>query len=41
LRQWEKALSQCPGIGNGILYSRERILDMLSRSMDHLESIED
>ncbi|MBI5594021.1 MAG: YkgJ family cysteine cluster protein [Deltaproteobacteria bacterium] len=39
--QWEKTLSQCPGIGNGILYSRERILDMLSQSMDHFESMED
>ena len=41
LRQWEKALCECPGIGNGTLYSRERIIDMLSRSMDHLESMED
>ncbi|MCX5883200.1 MAG: YkgJ family cysteine cluster protein [Deltaproteobacteria bacterium] len=41
LRQWEKARCQCPGIGNGILYSRERILDMLSQSMDQLESMED
>jgi len=39
LIQWEKAVCQCPGIGSGPLYSRERILDMLSRSMDHLESI--
>ena len=41
MRQWGKAISQCPGIGNGTLYSRERILDMLSRSMDHLQSMED
>ncbi len=41
LRQWEKALRQCPGIGNGPLYSRERILDLLSRSMDHLESLKE
>ena len=25
IRQWEKTLHQCPGIGNGTLYSRERI----------------
>lgn len=41
LRQWEKIIGLCPGIGNGPLHSRERILDMLSQSMDHLESIED
>lgn len=40
LRQWEKARCQCPGIGKGPLYYRERILDMLSQSMDHIESIE-
>jgi uncharacterized protein len=39
LRQWEKTLGQCPGIGHGPLYPRERILDMLSRSMDDLESV--
>jgi hypothetical protein len=39
--RWKKVLSQCPGIGNGPLYSRERILDILSRSMDVLESMED
>ncbi len=38
--QWEKARCQCPGIGTGTLYSRERILDMLSRSMEDLESME-
>ena len=38
-RQWKKTLGQCPGIGHGPLYSRERILDMLSRSMGHLESV--
>ena len=37
--QWEKTMEQCPGIGNGPLYSRESILDMLSRSMDHLEAM--
>jgi uncharacterized protein len=41
MRQWEKALGECPGIGKGTLYSRERILDMLSRSMEALESMED
>jgi Fe-S-cluster containining protein len=41
LQQWEKARCQCPGIGNGLLHSRERILDMLSQSMDHLESMAD
>jgi uncharacterized protein len=34
LPQWEKAFGQCPGIGSGTLYSRERILDMLSQSME-------
>jgi len=38
-RQWENALRQCPGIGSGPLYARERILDMISRSMDHHESM--
>ena len=41
LRLWEKARCQCPGIGNGALYSRGSILDMLSRSMDHLEAMQD
>jgi Fe-S-cluster containining protein len=36
-RQWDNAIRQCPGIGNGTLYSRERILDLLSQSMDYLE----
>jgi len=41
LRQWKNALRQCPGIGNGPLYSRARILALLSRSMDYLEFMED
>ncbi len=41
IQQWEKALCQCPGIGSGPLYSRERIIQLISRSMDHLESIKD
>jgi Fe-S-cluster containining protein len=41
MQQWGKTLCECPGIGNGTLYSRERILDMLSRSMDHLEPMKD
>ena len=41
IRQWEKARRQCPGIGNGTFYSRERILDILSRSLVHLESMDD
>jgi Fe-S-cluster containining protein len=41
MRQWEKTLGQCPGIGNGLLYSREHILDMLSRSMEDIESPDD
>lgn len=40
-RQWEKTLRQCPGIGSGTFYSRERIIDLLSQSMDHLEPMED
>jgi len=35
--QWKKALKECPGIGAGALYSRERILDILSQSIDHLQ----
>jgi Fe-S-cluster containining protein len=36
-RQWEKAMKECPGIGNGTLYPRERILDIVSKTMDYLE----
>jgi uncharacterized protein len=31
--EWKKTLFQCPGIGNGPLYSRERILYLISRTM--------
>jgi uncharacterized protein len=41
IRHWEKARRQCPGIGTGTLYSRTHILNMLSRSMDDLESMDD
>jgi Fe-S-cluster containining protein len=41
LRQWEKAMNACPGIGYGTLYSRERIIDILSQSMDPLGTLED
>jgi hypothetical protein len=33
-------MAECSGIGNGPLYSRNHILDMLSRSMEHLETVE-
>lgn len=41
IQQWEKTRCECPGIGSGALYSRERIIELISGSMDHLESMKD
>lgn len=36
-RQWQQVLKECPGIGFGELYTRERILDILSQYLDYLD----